>query len=215
MTAAARMRAGADGERGVAVVAALVVTSALAAIGLGLAVVGSTETELGGHFRSSRETFYAADAALAEAIAALGTAVDWNPFLSGAAPPVAWDDGSPAVPTDVAAMTTGVQATSDATLPAVPDRPVWRAIGWGDLAGLTGDASVTSPIALAAWIGDDLADGDGSPATDSNGVVSVRAQALGPSGARTTLEAILARVTTATESGSSEVVRILSWREIP
>jgi hypothetical protein len=42
-------------------------------------------------------------------------------------------------------------------------------------------------------VADDVEDGDGDAAADSNGIVWVRAEAWGPAGAKTAIEAIVRR----------------------
>ena len=57
---------------------------------------------------------------------------------------------------------------------------------------LTSSSLLTNQSYVAVWLADDLAETDGDPWTDSNGVVMTLARAMTPGGAVRTIEATLA-----------------------
>jgi hypothetical protein len=63
-----------------------------------------------------------------------------------------------------------------------------------------------APEYVVAWVADDLAETDNDPLRDSNGAVSVRAQAIGRHGIQRTVEATIAN--------ENLGVGVLSWREV-
>ena len=73
-------------------------------------------------------------------------------------------------------------------------------VGWGRLPDLP-----ASPRRVAVWIADDVMDGDGLPAEDSNGMLMIHVEAFGPRGA--------GHVVTAHVNRESGIVRTVSWRE--
>src|SRR5262245_9181739 len=66
------------------VLAALLVTIALNAVGLGLLAISKTETTIAMNHRESAELLYAADAAAETATAEVLRAASWNGVLTGA-----------------------------------------------------------------------------------------------------------------------------------
>ena len=122
-----------------------------------------------------------------------------------------------------------VTPCSDADMSKVTDErpwglnnPRWTPFAWGALNGLTPTGSVNSPFFVMLMVGDDPSECDNNPLVDGGqpvppcggssfnpgvGVLSVRAEAFGPFGTHTILEATLTR-----ENGSAGV-RMLSWRE--
>jgi hypothetical protein len=69
-------------------------------------------------------------------------------------------------------------------------------------AGLSGDA-----FALV-WVADDITESDGDPSTDDNGVVVVRARAMGPRRSQADVQVVVARV-------APGIVRRVSMRLVP
>jgi len=100
------------------------------------------------------------------------------------------------------------------------NNPRWMPFAWGAVNGLTPTGSVNSPFFVMLMVGDDPSECDNNPLVDGGppvppcssfnpgvGVLSVRAEAFGPFGTHTILEATLTR-----ENGNAGV-RMLSWRE--
>jgi hypothetical protein len=102
------------------------------------------------------------------------------------------------------------------------NNPRWMPFAWGAVNRLTPTGSVNSPFYVMLMVGDDPSECDNNPFVDGGapvppcagstfnpgaGVVSVRAEAFGPFGTHTILEATLTR-----ENGNAGV-RMLSWRE--
>ena len=186
----------------------LIVTTMLSALGLGLMTMTSTETAIASNYREASEVLHAADAAADCAIAEVSRAATYTDVLSGAAVS-AWRDVNmtPILASgqrlDVQALTTTLQASSDAALNLGVNNPQWRLFINRSLSAITGRADAASYV--AAWVSDDAADGDGNPMVDSNGLLAVRAQAFGRYGTSRTVDVTIAKYLN---------TRILSWREV-
>lgn len=223
--------------RGIALILALLVTSFLSAVGLGLAVMVFMDRLATGNHRGAVALLHAAEAGLELAAHAFVRA-DWNAVLSGAEL-ASFSDGAPggirALPGGGAINLTAEtnvlncgQATTctPAQMDAVSDdrpwggnNPRWRLYAFGAFENL---AQVARPVPcyLAVWVADDSREQDGDPSTDGEaegrGVVRVRAVAFGSLGSRQAIEAELARV--CFMAGEQEVcqpgIRVQSWREV-
>jgi hypothetical protein len=188
----------ADGEQGSALIIALVGTVLLTSLGLGLIMLSDTETAISNNFRSGNETLYAADAAVERVVQDLLLVPRWNDALTGAVRSSFVDSSlTPTAPfggqLDLTAMTVEMQAQSDATAPWGANNPQWRLFAYGPLSNMLGDGSIQSNTYIAVWISDDPAETDDNPSADANGVVTVLAQALGPSGTQRAVEVTLAK----------------------
>ena len=229
------------GERGVALVLALMTMVLMMALGAALVLVTSSETMIAANFRAANEALYAADAVFERALGDLGGAPGWKSVLSGGArspfvdgPPTGvrtLADGSRIDLAEIA-NTANCQkpvGCSDADLNAkTGDRPWgvnnprWTPYAYGRLADVAGSPSISSPFYVVAFVGDDASENDGDPTRDgvsvggvSNpglGLLSLRAEAFGPRGAHKVIEATIARIDTPTAGLGG--VRILSWREV-
>ena len=89
------------------------------------------------------------------------------------------------------------------------NNPRWRLYANGRLSAVA--TGIDSRFYVADWVADDAAENDGDPARDGidasnpgTGIVQVRSEAFGPSGARRAVEATLGR------AGAG--LRIISWR---
>jgi PilX N-terminal len=213
-----RQRHSAISERGAALIITLLMVALIAAIAAALIVTTTTETLISGSHRAAHEAFYAADAALERAIAALAAITDWSPivaaapgnlvagFSDGQARPIAPDGRA----LDLAALTALRQAASDTVYaPSVygADSPRWQLFAHTRLQDLIPEGTLSPPAYLLIWVADDAADGDGDVHRDANARVLVHAEAYGPGGARRAVEAAVAR----TPEGA---VRVLAWKEI-
>jgi hypothetical protein len=225
--------------RGIALVLALLVTSFLTAIGLGLALIVMMDRLATGNLRGSVAMLYAADAAIELVARDLSQLADWNAALTGASLS-AFVDGAPSgvrdVPgggtVDLTASTnllncgstagcTSAQMDANSTeRPWGSNNARWRLYAYGPLRNI---AQFARPVDcyLAVWIGDDWREQDGDPDTDAlavepgHGVLRLRAEAYGPGGARRALEAEVVRLCPALPSGPcAPRIRVQSWQEL-
>jgi hypothetical protein len=225
------------GQRGIALILVLLLTSFLSAIGLGLAVVVFVNRLAAGNIRGATGLMHAAEAGLELSAHELSRA-NWSAVLSGGEQ-ATFSDGSPeglrAIPgggvVNLSAETNSLNCgkTTPCTEPqmdeAVQERPWgvnnprWRLYAYGALANLPALARPT-PCYLAVWIADDVAEVDGDPLVDGamegRGVLRARAVAFGPLGARRAVEADLARVCfrIASEEICQPGIRVQSWQEV-
>jgi len=190
------------------VLVAFVTTLVLSALGLGLVTVTNTEATIAANYREASDMLYAADAAAELASAEVIRAGSWNDVLNGVVPST-FQDGTltPKLPSgevvNLAAMTTALQASSDADAKRGLNNPRWRLFLYQPLASITRTAS---PEYVVAWVADDLAETDNDPLTDGNGLVVVRAQAIGRLGVQRTIDVTIAR--------EDLGIGITSWREV-
>lgn len=207
-----------NGERGAALLIAVLIVLLLSAAGVALVALTSTETLIGAGYRHAQEAAYAAEAAFERALADLDTIADWSLVLR--APPgnvtSSLNDGaaSPRGPDgrllDLAALTAARQRHSDARDgPSAfgADAPQWRLFAHAPIQQLSSDLPPLPPVYLLVWVADDGMDGDGAPESDANGRVLMFAQALGSSGSRRAVEGLIGRRDTA--------LTVLAWRRIP
>lgn len=222
-------------DRGIALVLAILVTSFLTAIGLGLALIVMTDRLATGNLRGSVAILYAADAAIELAARDLSRLDDWNAALTGLVRS-AFADGEPSgsrpIPgggaVDLTAATNllncgRVTACSDAQMDANSrERPWgrnnarWRLYAYGPMGNIVQFAR-PAECYLAVWIADDIREDDADPEADAgegepgHWVLRLRAEAYGPAGIRRAIEAELVRDC---PSGVCPRIRVHSWREI-
>ena len=233
-----------NSDRGLALVLAIVVTSFLAAIGLGLALIVMTDRLATGNMRGSVAMLYAADAVIELAARDLSQLQDWGTALSGAARST-FTDGEPSglrtIPgggsVDLAEATNRLncgRATpcTDADMDANSrERPWgannarWRlyAFGpWGNLGPLGKTVQFARPADcyLLVWVADDGREADGEPLSDAgvnepgHGILRLRAEAYGAAGARRAIEAELDRRCHPEAPGCLPRIRVHSWQEV-
>lgn len=191
------------------VIVSLIAIVVLNALGLGLITLTNTEAAIAANHREASEVLYAAEAAAECAASEIMPAASWSDVLSGATRS-AFEDGTrtpllaSGVRLDLNAMTTALQAESDADARRGANNPRWRLFLYRPLSQIarTGGASAY----VVAWVADDLAETDNDPLVDGNGAVTIRAQAMGQHGTQRTIEATIAK--------ENLGVGILSWREI-
>ena len=202
----------------------------LSALGIALSLTTSTEAQIAATYRWSTEAFYAADGGATRAIHDLSLVAYWNDALSGAAQSTLVDGapGPRALPdgsrldlnqaTDL--LNCGhVSCSADELTAVTTDRPwgqnnpTWRLFAHAPVSALS--PSLDARIYLVVWIADDPLENDGLPLVDGDetsgpnpgrGVVQLRAQAYGLSGASRTIEVTLRR--------ADARVSVLSWREL-
>jgi len=223
--------------RGIALILALLITSFLSAVGLGLAVIVFMDRLATGNTKGSVGLLHAADAGLDLAAHDLARA-NWSAVLAGLSQ-ASFADGAPtgvrAVPGGGAVnltaetnvlncgkATTCTVAQMNANSDERPwgiNNPRWRLYAYGPLANLPELARPT-PCYLAVWIADDTREDDGDPFADGDeegrGVLRARAVAYGPLGARHAVEAELARVCDedAGQEWCRPSIRVQSWQEV-
>lgn len=224
-------------ERGIALLLALLLTSFLSAVGLGLAVVVFMDRLATGNVKGAVGLMHAAEAGIELAAHELARA-DWPAVLQGAEQ-ATFSDGSPAgvraIPGGGAvnltaetnllncgkatACTTGQMNANSDERPWGVNNPRWRLYAYGAFENLAGVARPV-PCFLAVWIADDSAEVDGDPESDGEregrGVLRARAVAYGPMGGRQAIEAELARVCfgPADEEICQPGIRVQSWQEM-
>ena len=208
------------------------ITALLGTLGGVFVVLVATETHISANHRDALEALYVADAGIERAIGDLRMFSDWRsvPRASPAGAPADFRDGAaaPRLPDgtilDLARLTVGRQADSNAGYPAAPDRPIWRLFAHAPIGRLMPDGVIPSPAYVIVWIADDVDDGDGDPLRDANGVLVVRAEAFGLRGLRRRIEATVARDGSPGGAGSDPdgeesvqrtEVRMICWREVP
>jgi hypothetical protein len=182
----------------------LLLTSAVASLAGGLAVLGHTEQRIATAHLRAAQTTYAADAAARltlDAISRNSGSLLWPsngtiPGLPGGARVMAIAAGETV---DLDARTGELNVKAAQQWPVGPDTPRWRLVGWGRL------PEIASSRRVAVWIADDVMDADGLPGEDRNGMLMIHVEAYGPRGAAHTVSAHVMR-----DAGA---VRAVSWRE--
>ena len=217
------LSARAHGERGSALVVALLSLLLLTALGLALTLTTMTETAISTNQRNSQEAANAADAAIERAMQDLLAIPDWNRALSGAEQS-SFVDGAPSgtreLPNGSTVDLSGIvnmarcghkeACSSDEITTRTFDRPwaannpVWQLYAYGPVSDLLPTGTVKSSTYVVVLVGDDPSETDGLPLVDGNassnpgsGVLSLRAEAFGPNGTHRVIEATVARTASA------------------
>ena len=205
----------ADGERGTALITALLVSVLLGGIAAVIASVTITETLIAGAHRHAQESAYAADAAIERALLDLSAIPNWtmvllpppahleSTFADGLARPKSPDGRQ----LDLASLTLARQRDSDARAGAAvfgADAPQWRLFAHSALSTILPAGAPAQPAYVLVWVADDGLDGDGDPTTDANRRLLLFADAYGAGGARRSVEAAVRR------SGDG-VLHVLAW----
>lgn len=189
-------------ERGVALVIVLLSTMLLTALAISLVLLTSSETLLTANYRNAHESLYAADAAVERVVQDLLTVSQWNDLLSGAVQS-SFVEGSTTTTLadgtsiDVNRERDRVQAETDSLDVWGTNDPVWRVYSYGPMANMLPEGIETDAYVMVL-IGDDPSESDGNPLADSNGVLTLHAEAWGAGGARKVVEVTVAR-TSSTE----------------
>jgi hypothetical protein len=191
------------------IVVALLATLVLHALGYGLVTLGNTEAIIATNTRDASALLHAAEAAAECAVADTLRAGPLTDLLSGVATS-RFVDGT-TTPTlasgetlDLGNVTSVLQVASDSAIGRGADNPRWRLFLSSPLSRISRSAAPTEYV--VAWVADDAAEQDGDPASDSNGVIVVRAQAFSRLGVHRVVEVVVA---------DRNLRRsVLSWREI-
>ena len=218
-----RLRARLGNEDGTALIIALMSVMLLTALGAAVVMVSNTETMIAANHRNSSEALYAADAALERVVQDLLMIPRWNDVLNGTVQS-SFIDGSmtttkalPAGGTltlccDQNTATAQLQSDTDSLNLWGANNPQWKLFAWGPMSEILDNTSLDSKMYVAVWIADDPADSidgvnaDGNPLADSNGTLTLHAEALGPSGTRKVIELTVAR-TSSTEIERGQIAQ--------
>ncbi len=224
-------------ERGIALVMALLVTSFLSALALGVALAVFMDRLANGNMTGSVGMLYAAEAGIEMTANDLARLPDWSAVLAGAIQGTFTDgaaSGVHAIPgggvVDLTATTnllncgkpttcTNAQMNaSSSDRPWGANNPRWTLFTYGPMTNLPG-VTRPAPCFLAVWVGDDPREQDGNPLADASGqsvpgheIVRVHAEAFGNAGGRRVLEAEVARVCTGSPCVGG--IRVQSWQEL-
>jgi hypothetical protein len=200
-------------DEGAALLMVLVVMALFMAMGLGLAAIAVAELAMGGAARSDLMLRSAVDAAAERALHDLGALPSWTSALNGSAlssfsggPMVV--EVSPGRTVNLTALTTSLQAQSDAYVRLGPNGPRWRLFAWGWLHEAIGEFAAAGLPFTAVWVFDDWSETDTDPETDSNGRLGVRAMAFGASGGERAVDLRIAQIT------NPVGVKVLAWRSM-
>lgn len=188
-------------DRGSALIVALIGTVLLSALGLGLVMMTNTEGVIASNFRAGNQTLYAADAAVERVMSDILLTPSWNNILSGATKSAFIDNSlTPTLPSgqqiNLTFLTAEMQAASDATSKWGPNNPQWRLFAYGPLSDMASNNMVNSTEYVVVWVSDDPSEVDDDPSADTNGVITVLAQAIGQHGSFRTIEVTLAKTDT-------------------
>jgi hypothetical protein len=185
-------------DRGSALIIALFAAVVLSGLGIGLLMLTNTEGAIASNYRAGNQTLYAADAAVERVLADILMTPNWNEILSGATKSGFVDDTlTPTLPSNqlinLTALTAEIQAASDATATFGPNNPQWKLFAYGRLSEMAAANMINTDEYVVVWISDDPADGDGDAQADTNGVLTVLAQAMGQQGSFRTVEVTIAK----------------------
>lgn len=229
-----------SGQRGIALIMVVLVTTFLSALGMGLMLAVFMDRLATGNAAGSVAMFYAADAGIEVAARELAQVADWSEVLAGVQRSQVTDGaaaGVRAIPgggivdltvstnmLNCGKATTCTTTQMDANSPERPwglNNPRWQLFAYGPIEQF---AHVSRPAAcyLAVWIGDDGRELDDDPLSDQpedgqpgHGIVRVHAEAFGVAGSRRTIEAELSRICPAGDAeGCLPGIRVQSWLEV-
>lgn len=218
-----RFRARLADERGAALIIALMAMMLLTALGAAVVMVSNTETHIAGNYRNSQEALYAADAGVERVVQDLLLIPRWNDILAGTTQSGFVDGTMTSAKTlpggghmtlccGTNTATAQLQAETDAANLWAGNNPQWKLFAWGPLQDMLPNSQIDSPMYLAVWVADDPADGpdilnaDGNPLLDTNGTLTLHAEAIGPSGTRKVVEVTVAR-TSSTEIERGQIAQ--------
>ena len=204
-------------EDGVALIVALMAMLLLAALAAAVVMVSSTEVKIAGNYNNAQETLYAADAAIERVVQDLLLIPRWNDILAGTVQSSLTDGSSSAqkaVPggstmklcCDANSATGQLQALTSAENQWGANDPQWKLFAYSPLKELLPDMEIDSSTYIAVWVADDPAEEDGDPAADTNGTLTLHAEAFGPTGAHKVIEVTVAR-TSGTEIERGQIAQ--------
>lgn len=213
MTASSRLRTRLASEEGTALIIALMAMMLLTALGAAVIMVSRTETAIANNYRNSQEALYAADAAIERVVQDLLMVPRWNDLLTGTTQSGFIDGDSTTQKTlpgggllRLTSATTELQSATDTANLWGANNPQWRLFAWGPLSDIANDDTIDSPMYVAVWVADDPGETDGNPLADSNGTLTLHAEAIGPGGTRKVIEVTVAR-TSGTEIERGQIAQ--------
>jgi hypothetical protein len=216
-------------EDGTALIIALMSMMLLTALGAAVIMVTNTETMIANNHRNSQEAVYAADAVVERVVQDLLMVPRWNDVLAGTVQS-SFIDGDMTVQKTMPGggtitlccgsntATAQLQADTDTLNLWGANNPRWKLFAWGPFSDILPDAVVDSPFYVSVWVADDPADAvpdatgnpgstpDGNPLADSNGTLTLHAEAVGPTGTRKVVEVTVAR-TSSTEIERGQIAQ--------
>jgi Tfp pilus assembly protein PilV len=228
-------------EPGMSLVAVLLATGFFSVAALGLALVVSTGLRADSNYNTAVIMLNAAEAGLELAARELALEGNWNMVLTGVEQG-RFTDGAPSgtrsIPLggtlSLTAQTNLLNcgrpgACTNAQMDAVTrerpwgtNNPRWQPYVFGPVSML-GTFMHDSPLYLIVWVGDDGSEADDDPLRDGStlsdpgrGVVQLRSEIFGSSGARSAVQALVTRVCWTENMGERCLpgVRVQSWREV-
>ena len=229
-----------NASRGIALVLAILVTSFLTAIGLGLALIVMMDRLATGNLRGSVAMLYAADAVIELAARDLSRLEDWTAALTGQSRSTFTDgepSGSRPIPggtVDLGVATNQLNcgrsaSCSDAEMdanskdrPWGPNNARWRLYAYGRMGNIV-QLARPADCYLLVWVADDGREEDADPLSDAvegepgHGILRLRAEAYGATGARRAVEAEVARQCLPGPPDGQACrpgIRVQSWREL-
>ena len=207
-------------ERGSALIIALMSMMLLTALGTAVVMVTRTETMIAGNYSNAQEALYAADAAVERVVQDLLMVPRWDDVLGGISQS-AFVDGNPNVavtlpgggsvvlcstaPCPATTATGQLQQITDTADMWGANNPQWRLFAHAPLTELL-PGQIDSSMYVAVWVADDPAEEDGNPSADTNGTLTLHAEAYGPSGTNKVIEVTVAR-TASTEIERGQIAQ--------
>lgn len=199
-------------ERGVALIIALMATMLLTALGVALVMVTMTETQIAANYRDGQEALYAADAGVERVVQDLLLVPRWNDMLTGTVQSGFIDNTStPTLPgggetLNLVEATAALQQETDTANLWGANNPTWRLYASGRVTSLLPTGTIDSWMYIAVWVADDPSETDGNPLADTNGVLTLHAEAFGHGGTHKVVEVTVAR-TTSTEIERGQIAQ--------
>jgi hypothetical protein len=222
-------------DDGLAIVAAIMASLLLCAVGAALILLTMSETGTAAAFVRGAEAAYAADAVAERALGEVAQVADWTTILNGSRQSALVDgpptgsrtlaDGSRINLQEVVNLANCEQlgpctaAQMDAVTADRPwgrNNPRWQLYAYAPLDLLLPPGSASSPFFVVLMAGDDPAENDDDPAVDGGAPVSGESSNPGTGALALRAEAfgpggVHGRVDLAIRRS----VRVLSWREVP
>lgn len=204
--------AGSRPDEGTAIVLVLLLGVLLLAAGTAVALVADVETMVTANGRDAVRARYTAEAAGDFAVQELMLVPDWSLVLNGTrvsfmSGPLVAPARAGGLPVDAAAATSVIQQENYGGGAWGPDTPRWRLFAHGVPGTDLPFAGLPDDLFALVWVSDDIAESDGDPFLDSNGVVVVRARAMGARRSQADVQMVIGRV-------APGIVRRLSSRPL-
>jgi hypothetical protein len=212
-----RLRSRAANEDGTALIIALMSMMLLTALAAAVVMVSNTEVRIASNYNNGQVTLYAADAAVERVVQDLLLVPRWNDILSGATHSALIDGdvgGAKAVPgggtvtlcCGTTSVTGQLQRVTDTLNQWGLNNPHWSLFAYAPLSQMLPNTPIDSPSYVAVWVADDPAETDDNPLADSNGTLTLHAEAYGPSGSVKIIEVTVSR-TSGTEIERGQIAQ--------